>query len=86
MSSILFPVQLSLVKPDVRGLEDDDVGPPPEEQTGLDYSRPWHEDYVSNKEEIRANLHTLHPSMQTVLNMCQNTLGGMLVVDCSSYR
>ena len=79
-------VQLSLVKPDVSGLEGDDMGAPPEEEEGLDYSSEWHEDYVQHKEEIRANLHMLHPSMQVVLNMCQSTLGGMLVVDCSAYR
>ena len=83
---MLFTVQLSLVKPNVRGLEDDDVGPAPEEPEGVDYSSPWHDDYVHNKEEIRANLHTLHPSMQTVLQMCEATLGHMLLSDCSEYR
>ena len=79
-------VQLSLVKPQVRGLEDDDAGPPPEEPSGLDYSSPWHEEFVANKDNIRNNLHILHPSMQVVLRMCQATLGTMLVVDCSTYR
>ena len=74
------------MKPNVRGLEDDEVGPAPEEEQGVDYSSPWHETYVHNKEEIRANLHTLHPSMQTVLVMCESTLGHMLLVDCSEYR
>ena len=52
----------------------------------MDYSSPWHDDFVANKEEIRANLHILHPSMQTVLQMCQGTLGDMLLVDCSTFR
>jgi len=53
---------------------------------GADFSSPWHESFVANKEEIRNNLHILHPSMQTVLNMCQQTLGCLLLVDCSEYR
>ena len=28
----------------------------------------------------------LHPSMQLVLRMCHDTLGPMLLVDCSGYR
>lgn len=79
-------VQQALVKPSVNGLEDDDTEPPGEEPVNLDYSSPWHDDFVANKEEIRSNLHILHPSMQTVLHMCQNTLGNMLLIDCSMYR
>jgi dynein heavy chain len=79
-------VQQSLVKPDVSGLDDDDAGPPPEEPEGVDYSSPWHNEFVENKENIRSNLHILHPSMQLVLKICQETLGQMLVVDCSPYR
>ena len=74
------------MKPNVRGLENDDVGAVPVEPTGVDYSSPWHESYVHNAEEIRMNLHTLHPVMQVVLGMCQKTLSSMLVVDCSGYR
>ena len=70
----------------MKGLEEDDNTPVPEELMGADYSSPWHEDFVANKQEIRENLHMLHPSMQIVLNSCQNTLGTMLVVDCSTYR
>ncbi|XP_064633435.1 dynein axonemal heavy chain 12-like isoform X2 [Lineus longissimus] len=95
-------VQHALVKPDVRGLEEDDSGPPPEEPwtsfeklergvsilsaSGLDFSSPWHEDYLNNRHFIRDNLHTLHPAMQIVLNMCQETLGNYLMVDCSTFR
>lgn len=84
--SCLLSVQLALVKPEVSGLEDDDAGPPPEEEAGLDYSSPWHETFLANRHEIGINLHTLHPSMQTVLKMCQATLGEMLMVDCSGFR
>jgi len=79
-------VQHVLVKPEVRGLEDDNTGPPPEEPEGVDYSSPWHDVYVKNRVDILQNLHILHPSMQVVLQMCQETLGNMLLVDCSYYR
>jgi len=53
---------------------------------GLDYSRPWHDDFVDSREGIRENLHILHPAMMKVLNMCQTTLGNMILVDCSPFR
>ena len=77
---------MTLTKPNVQGLEDDDTKPPPDEPVGQDYSSPWHEDFVAHKEEIRNNLHILHPSMQKILEMCQEQLGTMVLVDCSSYR
>lgn len=53
---------------------------------GLDYSRPWHDDFIHNRDFIAEKLHLLHPSMQTVLNMCHNTLANLILVDCSLYR
>ena len=79
-------MQHVLVKPAVSGLDGDDTGPPPEEPEGVDYSSEWHDVYVHNKEDIRTNLHILHPSMQLVLQMCQETVGCTLLVDCSNYR
>ncbi|ESP01004.1 hypothetical protein LOTGIDRAFT_225521 [Lottia gigantea] len=79
-------VQHVLVKPEVKGLENDVAGPPPQEPTGLDYSRPWHHSFLTSREIIRNNLYLLHPTMQEVLRMCQNTPGSMVLVDCSQYR
>ncbi|XP_063405511.1 dynein axonemal heavy chain 12-like isoform X3 [Mytilus trossulus] len=79
-------VQHVLVKPEVKGLDGDVAGPPPAEPEGLDYSRPWHGDFVEAREVIRENLHILHPAMMKVLNMCQTTLGNMLLADCSQFR
>ena len=79
-------VAQALVKPTVSGLDDDDNAPPAEEPLGLDYSSPWHDAFVENRENVRTNLHILHPAMQTVLRMCQMQLGQMLLVDCSGYR
>ena len=74
------------MKPSVNGLDDDDNAPPAEEPLGLDYSSTWHDSYVENRENVRKNLHILHPSMQTVLRMCQTSLGNLLLVDCSGFR
>ena len=82
---ICITVQQTLVKPEVSGLDDDDNEVVADEPTGIDYSSPWHESYVTHREEIKQNLHILHPSMQTVLRMCQETLGKMLC-DCSHFR
>ena len=79
-------MQQALLKPPVAGLEDDDNAPPPDDPENVDYSSPWHDSYVSHKEEIRQNLHILHPSMQLVLNMCQHTLGNMHLIDCQNLR
>lgn len=77
---------MTLIKPAVKGLEDDDWTAPPEEAAGLDYSQPWHDDYVASKELIKYNLHMLHPSMQQTLGICQVALNEILVVDCTQYR
>ena len=74
------------MKPAVKGLESDDLSAPPEEVAGLDYSQPWHDDYVAAKDLIRHNLHMLHPSMQQSLGICQQALNDILVVDCTQYR
>jgi len=54
--------------------------------SGLDYSKPWHNAFLAARDFIAENLHILHPSMQVVLNMCQTTLGNMILVDCSKFR
>ncbi|XP_077977539.1 dynein axonemal heavy chain 12-like [Glandiceps talaboti] len=79
-------VQHVLVKPEVKGLENDTTGKLPEEPSGLDYSSPWREDFNANKEEIRNTLYITHPSMQTVLRKCQYSLGKLLLVDLSTLR
>ena len=54
---------------------------------GLDYSSPWRETYLSSREAIRHNLHILHPSMQTILGICQNkNYATMLITDQSDLR
>lgn len=79
-------MQQSLVKPPCKGLEDDDNEPPVEEPTGLDYSNPWHEQFVSNNDSIKSNLHLLHPCMQNLLELCSSSLGTITIVDCLRFR
>ncbi|XP_059163826.1 dynein axonemal heavy chain 12-like isoform X1 [Physella acuta] len=75
-----------LITPSVKGLEDEVAGPPPEEPIGLDYSKPWHQTFVESQKTIEQQLYSLHPSHQTVLRMCQTTLGNMVLVDVTQYR
>ncbi|KAK7490595.1 hypothetical protein BaRGS_00018198, partial [Batillaria attramentaria] len=53
---------------------------------GLDFSKPWHNDFVIHKERLLGKLHLVHPAMRTLLNMCQVELGNLVLADCSKYR
>lgn len=79
-------VQHVLIKPSVKGLENVVSGPPPAEPLGLDYSSPWHDTFLKAKNDIAANLWITHPSMQTVLGMCQDNLQSMILVLLSDLR
>ena len=79
-------VQQALIKPSVQGLDEDENTLLAEDLTGLDYSSPWHEDYINNREEMRVNLHILHPSMQVILQLCHSIIGKQLLIDASQYR
>ena len=54
--------------------------------SGLDYSSPWHNDFLDAVEAMQCNLHVTHPSMQIVLGMCQTSLGQLLLVDLKGQR
>uniref|UniRef100_A0A4W3H1L8 Dynein axonemal heavy chain 12 n=1 Tax=Callorhinchus milii TaxID=7868 RepID=A0A4W3H1L8_CALMI len=79
-----FMVRNVLVKPDVKGLEYEDSAPLPEEPLGLDFSKPWHESVVKAKEEIKRNLHIIHPAMQTILNLGYMNFNNLLLMDIRS--
>nr|XP_026690532.1 dynein heavy chain 12, axonemal isoform X1 [Ciona intestinalis] len=79
-------VQHVLLKPSVKGLDNEQAGPPPVEPVGLDYSSPWHESFLKAQSNILANLWVTHHSMQVVLQMCQADLEPLLMVDLSSLR
>ncbi|XP_053325574.1 dynein axonemal heavy chain 12 [Spea bombifrons] len=79
-------VRSFLVKPEVKGLEAEESGPLPESALGLDFSRPWHQSFVAARREIKTNLHILHPTLRTILDLGYTTLSKMLIVDLSEYR
>ena len=55
--------------------------------SGVDYSSPWRESFNASRESIRHNLHILHPSMQTILGICQSkNYSTMLITDQSNLR
>ena len=78
-------VQYSLVKPKVSGVEEDEDLP--EEPKGLDFSSPWRASFLAAREEIKRNLHILHPSQQSILSICQSDhYANLLLVDLSNVR
>nr|XP_033781609.1 dynein heavy chain 12, axonemal isoform X2 [Geotrypetes seraphini] len=80
-----YMVRSVLVKPDVKGLEDE-PGPLPEPPVGLDFSNPWHQNFVHARNEISSNLHILHPTLKSILDIGYTTFLDLLIVDLSSYR
>ena len=55
--------------------------------SGIDYSSPWRDSFNASRESIRQNLHILHPSMQTILGICQSkNYSTMLITDQSNLR
>ena len=59
---------------------------------GLNYSSPWHEHFFQARESISKNLHMLHPTHSTVLDLCQHSkrdhkcIGEMLMLDFHKLR
>ncbi|NXG35216.1 DYH7 protein, partial [Dromaius novaehollandiae] len=73
-------VRSVLIKPDVKGLED-------EEEASLPVSPlPWHNSFVQAKEHILSNLHILHPTLKTLLGIGYTAFSDLLIVDLSSFR
>ena len=82
----MYSVRWILRKPNVKGLEDDDNIPPPQEPIGLDFSSPWRQSYLKNYAFIKSNLHILHPTMQALLRMGHDTLGSLILINCNNYQ
>ncbi|KFQ54651.1 Dynein heavy chain 12, axonemal, partial [Pelecanus crispus] len=75
-----------LIKPDVKGLEDEEEAPLPLSPLGLDFSRPWHNSFIQAKNQILSNLHILHPTMKTLLDFGYAAFSTFLIVDFSNFR
>ncbi|XP_078466584.1 dynein axonemal heavy chain 12 [Lampetra planeri] len=79
-------VQNILVKPDVKGLENEDISPPPREPEGLDFSSPWRDSFEAARKDIKGNLHIMHSALRSILDMGHTVLSQTLLLDLSGYR
>ncbi|XP_054071997.1 dynein axonemal heavy chain 12 isoform X1 [Rissa tridactyla] len=75
-----------LIKPDVKGLEDEEEAPLPLLPLGLDFSTPWHNSFIQAKNQMLSNLHILHPTMKTLLDFGCAAFSTFYIVDFSSFR
>ncbi|TRZ01398.1 hypothetical protein DNTS_018422, partial [Danionella cerebrum] len=80
---IKFRVSTTLKDPRSAGLSSQDGSDSAEI---LDFSCPWHDNFVQSRKEIQKNLHILHPAMKSLLEICHSTFSGMLLIDLSDYR
>ncbi|NXK82024.1 DYH12 protein, partial [Amazona guildingii] len=81
-----FVVQSVLIKPDIKGLEDEEEAPLPSLPVGLDFSSPWHKSFTRAKSKILSKLHILHPTMISLLDFGYAAFFDFLLVDFSSLR
>ncbi|NXG57074.1 DYH12 protein, partial [Hemiprocne comata] len=86
MSMRRFVVRSVLIKPDIKGLEDEEEAPLPSLPLGLDFSAPWHKSYIQAKNQILSNLHILHPTMKTLLDFGSAAFSNFLILDFSTFR
>ncbi|XP_069721684.1 dynein axonemal heavy chain 12 [Phaenicophaeus curvirostris] len=77
-------VRSVLIKPDIKGLEDEKEEPLPSLPLGLDFSRPWHNSFIQAKKQIRS-LHVLHPTMKALLDIGYAVFSTFLIVDFSNF-
>nr|XP_020824639.1 dynein heavy chain 12, axonemal isoform X5 [Phascolarctos cinereus] len=80
-----YLVRTVLVRPPVSWLEDEG-GPLPESPLGLDYSKPWHSNYVQARSQVSENLHVLHPTLRTLLDLGYTTFANRLLLDLTGFR
>ncbi|XP_076787402.1 dynein axonemal heavy chain 12 isoform X1 [Arvicanthis niloticus] len=80
-----YLVKSVLVKPPVKWLEDEG-GPLPESPEGLDYSNPWHSNFVQARSQILANLHIVHPTMKILLELGYTTFAKTILLDLTGIR
>ncbi|XP_017171732.1 dynein axonemal heavy chain 12 isoform X3 [Mus musculus] len=80
-----YLVQSVLVKPPVKWLEDEG-GPLPESPEGLDYSNPWHSNFVQARSQILANLHIVHPTMKMLLELGYTAFAKIILLDLTGIR
>ncbi|XP_043934432.1 dynein axonemal heavy chain 12 [Protopterus annectens] len=79
-------VRTVLVKPEVKGLEQEELPFQHDPPVYVQFSNPWHDSFVKAKHEIKVNLHILHPVMRTILDIGYATFSNLLLVNISGYR
>ncbi|NXH14929.1 DYH12 protein, partial [Bucco capensis] len=73
-------VRRTLIKPHIKGLED-------EEETPLPLlPLPWRNSFIQAKKKVLSKLHILHPIMKTLLDFGCAAFSNFLIVDLSSFR
>ncbi|KAF4024010.1 hypothetical protein G4228_015792 [Cervus hanglu yarkandensis] len=53
---------------------------------GLDYSKPWHSNYLQTRNQILANLHIVHPTMKMLLDLGYTTFANTVLLDLTGIR
>ncbi|XP_048346084.1 dynein axonemal heavy chain 12 isoform X2 [Sphaerodactylus townsendi] len=81
-----YMVRSVLVKPSVKGIGYEKEEPLPVSPIGLDFSQPWHASFLQARKQILANLHILHPTLRTLLDIGYKTFSNLLLVDVSHFR
>ncbi|XP_057273659.1 dynein axonemal heavy chain 12 isoform X3 [Pezoporus wallicus] len=81
-----FVVRSILIKPDIKGLEDEEEAPLPSLPVGLDFSSAWHKSFTQAKSKILSKLHILHPTMKSLLDFGYAAFFDFLLVNFSSLR
>uniref|UniRef100_A0A672VFG6 Dynein axonemal heavy chain 12 n=1 Tax=Strigops habroptila TaxID=2489341 RepID=A0A672VFG6_STRHB len=81
-----YMVRSVLIKPDIKGLEDEEEAPLPSLPIGLDFSSPWRKRFFQAKSKILSKLHILHPTMKSLLDFGYAAFFDFLIVDFSSFR
>ncbi|CAH8626732.1 unnamed protein product [Dicrocoelium dendriticum] len=76
----------TLKKPDLPQLVNDDLLPVPEEPKNINFSKPWHKDYVKHRKELVSRLKILYPHMLKILDSCQRQFSQIRLTDVKSYR
>ncbi|KAF7258254.1 hypothetical protein EG68_04624 [Paragonimus skrjabini miyazakii] len=76
----------TLKKPNLPQLTTDDLVSIPEEQKNINFSKPWHNDYVQHRKELVAHLMILYPHMQKILDLCQRQFSQIRLTDVKAYR
>jgi len=52
----------------------------------IDFSSPWADNFLLNRDSIKQNLFIVHPTHRQVLELCNKTLSPRIMVDFKRIR